>query len=78
MTRGEENSLTDVRERLVRIETHFQNIEKTMTSMKGQVGELHDVHMKAKGARWAFYTSIPVISGVISYFVSHYQNNPPQ
>lgn len=79
MTREEQVGISDLRERFARMEAdqtntnhHLERIEKSLDSMNTAVNELHDVHMKAKGARWALGASIPVVSGVVGWLAAHF------
>lgn len=42
----------DTRDRLIRLETEMDVVQKTVEDMSLKVNAMHDVMMQAKGARW--------------------------
>lgn len=59
-------------ERLAVLETDMNNVKGDVASIKTQVGEMHEVLMQAKGARWVIVVSATIvafITGVASRWV---------
>lgn len=59
---------TEIRERLVRIETKFEGLEEDFTEVKSTLKEIHESFVQAKGAKWAITSSIFVL-GVLSTYM---------
>ena len=51
-------------ERLAVLEEKVRVMEQTLKDMSTEVHEMHDVLMKAKGARWV----IAVAAGIVGFF----------
>ena len=58
----------EFRERLVRIETKFESLEKDFAEVKGTLKEIHETFVQAKGARWAITSSLFVL-GIFSTYL---------
>lgn len=89
MTRSEQAGITELRERLARMETsyshmlasvdriekavdgHIDRIEIAVTDANKKIDELHDAHMKVKGARWALGALITLVAGVSGWLSNH-------
>ena len=45
--------MSELVERIAKLEIKLEHMEKTTSTMSAQVNEMHDLLLKAKGARWA-------------------------
>lgn len=56
----------DTRDRLIRLETEMDGVQKTVEDMSLKVNAMHDVMMQAKGARWLLLGA----AGLLGFFTS--------
>lgn len=56
----------DERDRLVRLETRFEQIDEKMDEATKKITEMHNVLMKAKGARWAVIITASIVGFILS------------
>ena len=70
-----ETSYTHMQASVDRIENavggHIDRIETTITDANKKIAELHDLHMKAKGARWALGGLVTIAAGAIGWLSNH-------
>ena len=82
MNSSERNEIGDLRERMASTETNIRNMMNQLDShmdrmdhsirgINSKVDELHDMHMKAKGARWALGGLVTIAAGAIGWMSNH-------
>lgn len=59
---------TDTRDRVIRLETQMEHMEKTLASMSTKVDSMHALLQQARGARW-FLVGIAMVIGAAGGFL---------
>lgn len=59
---------TDTRDRVIRLETQMEHMEKTLASMSAKVDSMHALLQQARGARW-FLIGIAMVIGAAGGFL---------
>lgn len=54
------------RDRLVKLETQFEHLDEKLDEAAKKITEMHDVLMKASGAKWAVIITASVVGFVLS------------
>jgi hypothetical protein len=54
----------DTRDRLIKLEAEFSHMEAKLDQVSAQVSEMHEVLVRAKGAKWA----IMLVVGIAGFF----------
>ncbi len=71
---------SDVLQRMTVVETEQKTLKVTAERTSRQVGEMHDLLMKARGARWAILTLIAVTSmlaGLLGWLANRWHQIVP-
>lgn len=70
----------EIRDRVLRLELGLEQALKTQVETKEKVDEMHDILLRARGAKWAMLmlvTSLAGIAGYIANVVQTWLNPPP-
>lgn len=70
---------TDTRDRVIRLEADFQNLEEKVSDMSRKVTQMHEVLMQAKGARYVIVAAAAIggsIAGFLVKFIPWTANLP--
>jgi hypothetical protein len=59
----------DTRDRVIRLETQVENLDRDISSMKLKVDDMHEVLMQAKGARYVIAAAAAIAGGVTGFLV---------
>ncbi|MBP2147387.1 hypothetical protein [Xanthobacter flavus] len=59
---------TDTRDRVIRLETQMEHMEKTLANMSTKVDSMHALLQQARGARW-FLVGIAMVIGAAGGFL---------
>ena len=63
-------SADDTGERLARVETKLEHVEKSLDDMSGKVSDLHELVLQGKGAAWALRFIWIGLGGLAAWLVA--------
>ena len=61
----------DTRDRLIRVESNMEHMEKQLTDMQRKVDAMYDLLMQARGMKWLI-VAMAAIAGFVSATVAKY------
>lgn len=69
----------EIRDRVLRLELGLEQAIRNQVEIKAKVDEMHDLLLRARGAKWAALMLVTALAGVAGYLANVLQTwlNPP-